>query len=404
MAGPGAYSFGDEERKEVMDVLASGHLSRYGSTDDDGYHMKVYKFEQEFASYCGSKYAIATSSGTSALLVSLLSLGIGDGDEVLVPGYTFVASIGSIIYARATPVLVEIDESLTMDPVDLENKITARTKAIMAVHMLGNPCNMSEIMRIAKKHDLMVIEDGCQAAGAEYGGKKVGTFGKFGAFSLNRYKNMAAGDGGVIVTDDLELYQRAYALHDQGHTPNRSGKDASGLLVGLNFKMNELTGAVALAQTRKLDGMLTTLRQKKSALKQKVATAKWFKFRTLNDEEGECGTLLSMIFESKKNADYVADKLGGRTLLHSGWHVYSNMPQIAEHRTPSEGWSEPARFANPGDLPRTEDILGRTVSLSVGVVDGGLGAGYGINILSTDTEIEAVAEKFIDACKGIDQA
>lgn len=398
MAGPGAYSFGDEERKEVMDVLESGHLSRYGSEADEGYQMKVYKFEQEFAAYCGSKYAIATSSGTSALLVSLLALGIGSGDEVLVPGYTFVASIGSIIYTRATPVLVEIDESLTMDPVDLEKKITSRTKAIMVVHMLGNPCNMTEIMRIAKKHNLKVVEDGCQAAGATYAEKNVGTFGQFGAFSLNRYKNMAAGDGGVIITDDEELYRRAYALHDQGHTPNRSGKDASGLLVGLNFKMNELTGAVALAQIRKLDGMLTTLRRKKSSLKEKISVADGFKFRTLNDEDGECGTLLSMIFDSKEHADMVAEQLGGKTLLHSGWHVYSNMPQIAAHKTPTEDWSEPAQYANPGDLPNTEDILSRTVSLSVGVVDGGLGAGYGINILSDEDELEMVASKFIEAC------
>ncbi len=397
MAGPGAYSFGDEERKEVMDVLSSGHLSRYGDSEDPGFKRKVYSFEQEFSKLCGTKYAVATNSGTASLLISLLALGIKQGDEVLVPGYTYVASLSAIIYARATPVLVEIDSSLTIDPMDLESKITDKTKAIMVVHMLGNPADMNEIMRIAQKYSLKVIEDGCQAAGAIFEGKKVGSFGDTGVFSLNRYKNIAAGDGGVIVTNSESLYRKLFAIHDQGHTPNRIGKNASGSMVGLNFKMNELTGAVALAQTRKLEGILDLLRTKKAKLKNAIGELQVGSFRKINDENGECATLLTIIFDNATTADKVASLLGQKTLIHSGWHVYRNMNQITEHKTPVTDWSESSRYAQPGDLPKTDDILSRAINISIGVIDSGLGSGFGINLNSTDDEIRSVAEKIKEA-------
>lgn len=393
MAGPGAYYFGDEERTEVMDVLSSGHLSRYGDPTDPGFKKKVYTFEQEFASYVGTNYAVATNSGTASLLIGLLALGIGQGDEVLVPGYTYVASISSIIHARATPVLVEIDQSLTIDVADLEAKITHKTKAILVVHMLGNPADMDSIMKIAKKYNLKIIEDACQAAGATYKGKKVGSIGDVGAFSLNRYKNIVAGDGGIIVTKDKELYERLFAIHDQGHTPNRIGKDATGSLIGLNFKMNELTGAVALAQIRKLDSMLYALRTRKSQLKSKIKGVKDGRFGTINDAEGECATILSIIFDSKHKAELVASKLNQKTLINSGWHVYKNMNQISNHKTPTHDWSAKSLYAQPGDLPNTEDILSRSINISIGVVDNGLGAGFGIDINADSKQIQAVADK-----------
>lgn len=398
MAGPGMYSFGDEERKEVLDVLSSGYLSRYGNLDDPDFKHKVYSLEQEVKSYTGANCAIATSSGTSSLFISLLALGIKEGDEVLVPGYTFVASIGAIIYARATPVLVEVDDSLTMDPADIEAKITPKTKAIMPVHMLGNPCDMTKIMDIARRYNLLVVEDACQAAGGSYRGKKLGTIGTIGAFSLNQHKNIAAGSGGIIVTDDDEIYQRAFAIYDQGHKPNRSGKEVGERsLIGLNFQMNELTGAVALAQIRKLENMLETLRAKKQQLKKRLVNAPGLKFRTINDPYGECATILTVIFESKEIADRVSEQLGSKTLAQSGWHVYSNMEQIIGHKTPVDKWSQPSRYAQRGDLPRTDDILSRSMNISIGVVDGGLGSAFGINIHSGVEDIDTVAERFLAA-------
>lgn len=398
MAGPGAYCFGDEERREVMDVLSSGHLSRYGDLQDPDFKHKVYSFEQEFSQHLGVKHALATNSGTASLYISLLALGIGAGDEVLVPGYTYVASISSIIYAQATPVLVEIDDSLNIDPVDLEKKISEKTKAIIVVHMLGNPCDMTAIMAIADRHGLLVIEDACQAIGACYEGKKVGTFGDMGVFSLNRYK-MISGEGGVITTNSDDLHERSFAIHDQGHSPNRSNKNAAGSLIGVNLKMNELTGAVALAQTRKLDWMLQTLKQNKELLKNQLTPIEGMSFRKINDTAGECATVLTVTFDDVSTANNVAKKLSSKTMIQSGWHVYRNMAQIIESRTPVTSWPGKTKFTSPGSLPKTDDILARSFSISIGVVDEGLGTGFGINIFSTESDIMHVAKEFNDAAK-----
>ena len=182
MPGPGAYWFGKEEMEAVMEVMQSGYLFRYGSENDPKFLHKVSTLEKEFGQYSGANCALATSSGTSSLLVSLIAMGLKPGDEVIVPAYTFVATYSAVIFAGCVPVLAEIDESLSIDPDDIEHRITPRTKAIVPVHMLGNPCNMDRIMEIACKHKLVVLEDACQAAGASYKGKKVGTIGDMGIF------------------------------------------------------------------------------------------------------------------------------------------------------------------------------------------------------------------------------
>jgi dTDP-4-amino-4,6-dideoxygalactose transaminase len=392
--------FGDEERAEVLAVLATGHLSRYGDLDDPNFTHKVYDLEQAFAQYCGSRHALATSSGTASLLISLLALGLQEGDEVLVPGFTYVATYAAIIHARAVPVLVEVDESLTIDPVDLQCKITPKTKAILAVHMLGNPCDMAAITALAAEHGLLIIEDACQAAGAKFRGKPVGTFGAFGAFSLNRYKMISAGEGGLLLTDDDDLYERAFALHDQGHKPTRATKTAPGqTLIGLNFKMNEITGAIALAQLRKLDDLLATLRRNKQRLRASIPDLPGVGYRRLNDPVGECATLLTVTFDDVREADGVAAKLGGTTLAASGWHHYRHMSHVAWHSTPSARWSPPARYAAPGDLRRTEDLLARSINISVGVVDPGLSASFGVDVTADAQQIDAVVERFVDAVR-----
>lgn len=397
MAGPGAYLFSEEERKELLDVMESGYLSRYGQEDDPRFKRKVVTFEEEFAKYVDVKHCVAVSSGTGALMACLAALGIGPGDEVIVPGYTFIASISSIITMRAIPVLVEIDESLTIDPEDVERKITKKTKAIMPVHMLGNPCDMDRIMKIAEKHNLYVIEDCCQAAGAVYKGNKVGSIGHMGAFSLNIFKTITAGDGGMVVTNDDSLFERAFGYHDQGHKPLRMGLEVGNRsIVGINLRINELTGAVALAQLRKLGNIVTTLREKKKKLKDGIFGIEGMNFRKINDTE-ECGTLLTLLFESKKTADCFAEAIGTKTISHSGWHVYNNMEQILQQKTITE-YKCPFVCEKYGEhiaykkhmLPKTDNILERAVNISVGVVDKGLGSPYGISILSDDDEIKAV--------------
>jgi dTDP-4-amino-4,6-dideoxygalactose transaminase len=402
--GPGSYLFGDEERKELLDVMESGYLFRYGSQNDLNFKHKVVTFEKELSEYTGSDHCIAVSSGTGALLCCLAALGIGPGDEVIVPGYTFIASISSIILSRAIPVLAEINESLTIDPDDIRSKITNKTKAIMPVHMLGNPCDMDKIMDIAEEHGLYVIEDCCQAAGASYKGRKVGTIGHIAAFSLNVFKTISCGDGGMVITDNYDLYEKAFGFHDQGHKPNRMGVEVGNRsIVGMNMRMNELSGAVALAQLRKMDKILQTLHKKKKMLKDLVAKIPGIQFRKINDESGECATLLTLIFKNKETADRFCGIIGSKTISHSGWHVYNNMEQILEKKTSTEykcpyvceAYGQDIKYA-AHMLPKTDGILDRAVNISVGVVDAGLGAGVGINITSTDEEISACA-KIIEA-------
>jgi len=392
--GPGSYVLGAEEKKELMDVIENGALFRYGTLGVDGFQGKVATFEKEMAEQLGHKYVVATSSGTGSLMCCLAALGIGMGDEVIVPGYTFIASISTIVMMNATPVLAEIDDSLTIDPDKIEALITPRTKAIVPVHMLGNPCKMDKIMAIAKKHNLYVIEDCCQAVGASYQGKCCGTMGDMGAYSLNVFKTITTGDGGFVGCSDETLYERAFGFHDQGHKPSRMGVEVGNRsIVGMNMRMNELSGAVAVAQGRKLPMVLKTLREKKAMLKAQLQDLPGVGFRTINDE-GECGTLLTLLFDTKEKAAAFCEKAGTSVIARSGWHVYNNMEQILDKKTWTDAhpFHQDSRTYEKHMLPVTDDILERAVNISVGVVDKGLGAGTGININSTEEEINMVAK------------
>ncbi|HEY3857912.1 MAG TPA: DegT/DnrJ/EryC1/StrS family aminotransferase [Verrucomicrobiae bacterium] len=394
MPGPGLYWFGDEEKQHVMDVLAVGHLSRYGNLDDPKFTRKVFTLEREFAKYIGVPHALATSSGTSALICCLQAAGLKPGDEVIVPAYTFVGTYSAAAFLGLTPVLCDIDESLDIDPVDIERRITPKTRAIMAVHMLGNACDMDAIMAIAAKHRLVVIEDACQAAGASYRGRKVGSIGDLGAFSLNVYKTITAGDGGLVTARTEEHYKLAFGAHDQGHSPLRAGVEVgSRCMLGLNFRMNEITGAIALGQFRKIDRIIAALREKKRKFKEQIGEIPGAHFRKLNDASGECGTLLTVLFDDPARAANVASSLGTKTVDKSGWHVYANMEHVErflkEHGLPH----------GKGAYPRTDDILLRAINLSVGVVDAGLGAAFGVNINSADAEITEAAKRFRAACE-----
>jgi len=394
MAGPGSQWIGEDEVKEILEVMSSGYLFRYGSLDDPDFKHKVYSFEQEFAARCGLKYALATSSGTAALVCALKALGIGEGDEVIVPAYTFVATYSAVIFAGGIPVLAEIDESLNLDPADIERRISPKTRAVMPVHMLGNPCDMDAIMAVAQQHGLNVIEDVCQAAGASYKGRRLGGRGKMGAFSLNIFKTVTAGDGGVVVTDDEGLYRSAFGFHDQGHSPLRGGVEVGRRSVlGMNFRMNELTGAVALAQLRKLDLIIGVLRAKKRLFKEEIGAIGGMGFRAVNDPDGECGTICTVLFDSPDRAARVSRKLGTTTVDQSGWHVYSNMEHFNRYLR------ERGLPHGKGAYPRTDGILSRAINLSVGVVDAGLGAAFGINIDSSDEEIRRTAVRFREACR-----
>ncbi len=393
MPGPGNDIIGQEELEQLTEVINAGHVFRYGRLDDPNYTRKVYTFEQELALRCGVKHALAVTSGSAALICALRAINLQPGDEIIVPAYTFIATFSSIIFCGGIPVLAEIDESLNIDPNDIEIRITSRTRAIMPVHMLGNACDMETIMAIAQRHNLIVIEDACQANGGSYNGRSLGSIGAMGAFSLNIFKTITSGDGGALITNDEDLYIRAFATHDQGHLPNRTGVEVGARsILGMNFRMNEMTGAVALAQLRKMDWIIKTLREKKSKLKSLISDIPGVHFRSLPDPEGECATICTVIFEDPAKATDVAKKLKTTTVDHSGWHVYANMEHFSK-------WMRENNLPHgKGAYPQTDDILSRAINLSVGVVDAGLGAAFGINLQSTDEEILQIANKFIRAC------
>lgn len=391
MPGPGLEMFGLEELAEVQEVLESRELSRYRFDDYGAAPSKTFLFERELEEFTGVRHCLGTNSCTSALLTGLWAVGIGPGDEVIVPGYTFIASIAAIAYSGATPVLVEVDDSLTIDPEDVRGKITPRTKALLAVHMLGVPCNMEALVSICKEYGILLCEDCAQAGGGRYQGKALGTFGVFGAMSLNVFKTFTAGDGGVLLTNDAQVYERAFAIHDHGAKPHRVGVMDANSFLGLNFRMHEMTGAVARAQLKKLPGILDKLQKNKAVLHQAIGPLPSCRERRVHDPQGECATVLVYLFDSAEHAESVAHALGTVTLSHSGKHNYAHMPQLARRALPFGSFE--GSFA-PGTLPRTDSLLSRAIALSVGVVDSYLGTGFGIDIHADDKRIRETAAVF----------
>jgi dTDP-4-amino-4,6-dideoxygalactose transaminase len=393
MPGPGWFWIGEEETREVLDVMQSGHLVRYGKLDDPKFKQKVRLLEKEFAEHCGSRFALATASGATALVAAMKALDLRPGDEIIVPAFGFIATYSAAVFLGVVPALAEIGDDLNLDPDDIERRITPRTKAIVPIHMLGNPCNMDAIMAVAKRRGLLVLEDVCQATGATYHGRKLGTFGQMGIFSLNAFKVITTGDGGMIVTDSPELYDRAFSVHDQGYHPFEGGKrPAEHNILGLKLCMTELTAAVGRAQLRKLDLILNTLREKKAKLKQAIGQLPGVRCRTLQSPEGECATLCTFIFDDAARAARVAAAIGSKTIDNTGWHVYDKMDHLTRYL------KEQGRPHGRGAFPKTDDLLSRSINLSVGVVDAGLGAGFGIYIDSTDEEIQRVGGQFRNAC------
>jgi dTDP-4-amino-4,6-dideoxygalactose transaminase len=407
MPGPGLDLVGEEELAEIAEVIRSGRLSRYGP-DDDSFPAKVRLLERSVATEAGVAHALAVNAGTSALYLALAGLGIGPGDEVIVPGFTFVATISSVVHARAVPVLAEVDASFNLDPADVEARITPRTKAILAVHMLGSAARIEQLKAVAERHGVFLIEDACQAFGATYQGRWLGTFGHVGAFSFNEYKTITAGDGGMLVTDDDALYERCFALHDQGHSPDRAGVQVGNRpMLGLNFRMTEVEGAILVAQLRKLERIRTHLHDNRDVVWSMLEGLPGLGFRELPDREGELGTHLVLVFAEAGVAAEVAARLESITLDHSGWHVYSQMEHLLARRT-AVGRGCPFDCAchaseahyEAGMLPATDALLARSMSFAIGVIDPNL-APYGLRMRDDADTAQRRAQRFIDVYREV---
>ncbi|MFO7784294.1 MAG: DegT/DnrJ/EryC1/StrS family aminotransferase [Thermodesulfobacteriota bacterium] len=377
---PGHEIIGDEERKEILEVLSRKVLFRYEFDAQRQGIYKVEEFEREFAQYCGAGHALAVSSGTAALRVALSALGVGPGDEVITQGFTFVATWEAILDAGAVPVFAEIDDTLCLDPADMEARLTPRTRAVIPVHMCGGQARIREIVSSADRHGIPVIEDTAQSCGARIQGKSLGSFGTLGTFSFDSVKTITTGEGGMVITNDRELYTRASEYHDHGHDhdPALGRGLEKRRFIGFNYRMMELQGALGLAQLRKLDPIiLKRQRENKRAIKDALNKHEGITFRTLPDPEGDSATFLIFFLPSAEQAREFNRVLGeegaGAVYWYDNlWHYYDKWEHLLERKTPlSSGWpfrtagGEPRCAFKPGDLPRTAELLSRALTFPI---------------------------------------
>lgn len=379
---PGFEIFGEEEKKEIMDVLNTGVLFRYEFIEQRKGVFKVREFEQNFAKYCGAGHAQAVTSGTTALKVALTALGIGPGDEVITQGFTFVATWEAILEVGAIPVFTEVDATLNMDPIDLEKKITAKTKCIVPVHMLGAQARITEIVAIAARYNLPVLEDTAQAAGARIAGKHLGTFGKCGTFSFDSVKTLTTGEGGMVITDDKELWQIMSEYHDHGHdhVVNPGGRGGEGRrFIGSNFRMMELQGAIGLAQLAKLEAMIVAQQRNKTILKEAIAAIPGVTFRELVDPQGDSATHLAFILQDREqcqrvNGSLKKDGLGAINFSENTWHYFPQWEHLLGAKSVTRSgypFNEPTGkkriVYDPKALPQSAALLERTLVYPISI-------------------------------------
>lgn len=372
---PGFEIFGDEERKEVSDVLDTGVLFRYGFDPVRNEHWKAKTFEAELCEKLNVSHCHLCSSGTAALRVALAACGIGAGDEVIVPPFTFVATIESVLTAGAIPVFAEIDDTLCLDPSSFDAVLTPRTRAVIPVHMCGSMARIDEIKAYCDRKGLILIEDACQAVGGTFQGQALGSFGKMGCFSFDPVKTITCGEGGAVITNDRALYLRADAFADHGHDHIGNDRGLEGHeMLGDNFRISELNAAVGVAQLRKLDVILQTQRAHKSAIKQAMSAFPQISFRRIPDEAGDTATFLSFFLPGEEQARLTAKALGAAGVdacfywYDNNWHYIRQWEHIKSLASPARlpiSLMDNVPDYTSIELPQSDGIMGRTISMLV---------------------------------------
>ncbi len=394
---PGYELFGAEERKEVNDVLETGIYMRYGFDGPRKGIWKAKELEQAISSKLNVPYTQLTSSGTTALTTALAALGVGAGDEVIMPTFTFVASFESIFSVGATPVLVDVDDTLTLDPRAVEAAITPRTKVIMPVHMCGAMADLDALKAICDKHSLILLEDACQSFGATYKGKAVGTIGHAGAFSFDFVKTITCAEGGAVVTSDKDLYIKCDGFSDHGH--DHLGVDRGADLhpfMGYNFRISELHAAVGLAQIRKLDNFLAIQRNTKRIFKEALATIPELSFRRLPDAEGDSATFVGFFLpeESQARAAAAAMKAAGLGAFYwydNNWHYirsWDHFKQSTSLNRFAPGLAQALEIYKIKQFPVSDAIMSRCISTPV-------------SLAWSEQEAKERANKMVQAIKSV---
>lgn len=361
---PGYEWMGEAEKEQINEVLDTGILFRYEFNTERKGVYKVKEFEDKFAQYTGAAYAHAVTSGTTALMTSLAALGISAGDEVITQGFTFVATFEAIIESGAVPVPAEIDETLNLDPADFEKKITEKTKAVIPVHMLGSPARIQEIIEIARRHDIKVIEDTAQAIGAAVGGKKVGTWADTGTFSFDFYKTVTTGEGGMVVTNDRDLYVKIseYSDHGHDHNPNVGRALEGRSFLGVNYRMGELQGALGIAQLSKLDDMIERQQENQKLIRETLESIDSITMRALPEKGKDTYTHICFSLPDADKAKAFQRYLAGKGLSaiyfrDNFWHFLPNWEHLLGRKT---AWGGDFPFSGPaygGDFKYSPDML-----------------------------------------------
>jgi dTDP-4-amino-4,6-dideoxygalactose transaminase len=371
------YRVGQEEVEEVAKVLLSKQWFRVGDPAA-GHLREVERFEEEWAATVGTKYALLMcGGGTAALTCGLAGMGIGPGDEVIVPAYTWLATATSVLAVGAIPVLAEVDETLGLDPDDFERKIGPAVKAVIPVHMIGRPANLERVIAIARAHGLKVLEDSCQMDGGSYKGRRTGSWGDAGAFSLNYFKIISAGgEGGVLVTSDRAIYEKAFVYHDSGAAFRpKAGELEQPIFVAQQYRADEVMGAIARIQLTRMDGIIADLRAARRRFHAELAGADGIRFAPSNDPAGDAGVSVVFQFDNEEQARAFSATAGGYLGIDHGKHVFTNWEPLIEKRISHHPAMNPFNFAENRGLrmqytadvcPRTLELLRRSVILTMG--------------------------------------
>lgn len=369
------YRIGKEEIDAVARAINTNDFFKINSSG-----CEVLNFEQEWKEFAETDYCLLMSSGFGAITSALVGLGIGPGDEVIVPAYTYIATALAVTAVGAIPVIVEVDETLTIDASEVEKKITPNTKAVIPVHIQGFPSNMDALTALSEKYGIAVVEDACQSVGGSYKGKKLGTVGTAGAYSFNYYKVITAGEGGALVTADRKIYERALIYHDSSAVAF-FGTQLDGitepLFGGLEFRVSDITGAIMREQLKKLPDIIADLHKNKFALIGKLSDK--LTVAPSHDAEGDCATTLSLRFDSSDKCEAFAKKCEENGLaivipINTGKHIYTNWTQIMEKRGAHHPALDPFKMKENQGLqtdysmdmcPKTLDLLSRTAYVAI---------------------------------------
>ncbi|WP_127585827.1 DegT/DnrJ/EryC1/StrS family aminotransferase [Paenibacillus koleovorans] len=399
----GAMVVGPEETERVAQVMRAQSMSRYYGPDNQG---AVSTFEDRLGAGLGMPYTLGVSSGTAALVVALKALGIGYGDKVIVPANTFTATPGAVICCNAVPVYCDMDETLNMDPEDLERVMDDEVKAIIVVHINGHPCDMDRISAFAAKYNLPIIEDVAQAFGASYKGQQAGTFGTINAFSFQMQKIITAGEGGAVATRDFNLFERSVRYHDQGSfrdkdryvTPG-SGLTAGEAVIGQNYRMTEMAGAIMLEQWEKRDLIISSMRRNHRKIKQALkAELPGIQFRKTVDEDGDIGCILALLHDSAERAKQFVEAMTAENFftyfMYGAKPIYM-MPFLLNKKTLEKNdfpfdypFKKPVEYRE-GMCPNAERILPRMTLMPVSPI-------------MTDKEADEVIEAVVKVYRGLE--